>query len=102
VITDFVFAKPRGVTKGISFITDDREVSMADQRYLVSCQTPEISTQSVVAASCEVCGEHLVFTNSKGELAAIFLLEIVESWSVTYMSKCAPETFSAGWGSPAA
>jgi len=75
---------------------------MADKRYLVSCQTPEISTQSVVAASCEVCGEHLVFTNSKGELAAIFLLEIVESWSVTYMSKCAPETFSAGWGSPAA
>jgi len=76
---------------------------MADKRYLVSCETPEASTQSVVAASCEVCGEHLVFTNSKGELAAIFLLEIVESWSVTYMSKCAPETFSelVEWGGSA-
>ena len=84
------------------FNDDDCEVSMAEKRYLVSCQRPEFSTQSVVAASCEVCGEHLVFLNSKGELAAKFLLEIVESWSVTYMSQCAPETFSAGWGSPAA
>ena len=73
---------------------------MADKRYLVSCKTPEISTQSVVAASCEVHGEHLVFLNSRGELAAMFLLEIVESWSVTNMSKCAPETFSelVEWG----
>ena len=75
---------------------------MADKRYLISCQTPEISTQSVVAASCEVYGEHLVFLNSKGQLAAMFLLEIVESWSVADLSKCTPETFSAGWGSPAA
>ena len=75
---------------------------MADKRYLISCQTPEISTQSVVAASCEVYGEHLVFLNSKGQLAAMFLLEIVESWSVADLSKCNRETFSAGWGSPAA
>ncbi len=60
---------------------------MADKRYLVSCKTPEISTQPVVAASCEVHGEHLVLLNSKRKLAAVSLLEIVESWSVTYMSK---------------
>ncbi len=54
---------------------------MDDKRYLVSCKTPEISMQSVVAASGEVHGEHLVFLNSRGELAAMFLLEIVESWS---------------------
>jgi hypothetical protein len=84
------------------FNDDDREVSMTEKRYLVSCQTPEISTQSVVAASCEVGEELLVFRNSKGELAAVFLLAIVESWSVTSISNCAPETFSAGWGSPAA
>jgi hypothetical protein len=70
------------------------EVSMADKRYLVSCKVPELSTQSVVAASCEVHGECLVFLNSKGEMAAMFLLEIVESWSVTDMSKCVPETFT--------
>jgi hypothetical protein len=62
---------------------------MADKRYLVTCKTPEIRTQSVVAASWEVHGECLVFLNSKGELAAMFLLEIVECWSVIYTSKCA-------------
>ena len=64
---------------------------MTGKQYLVNCRTPELSTQSVVAASCEVHGEHLVFLNAKDELAAIFLLEIVESWSVTYASRCAPE-----------
>ena len=67
---------------------------MPDKRYLVSCKTPESTTQSVVAASCEVHSEHLALLNSKGELAAMFLLEIVESWSVTYMSRCVPEGFS--------
>ncbi len=54
---------------------------MADKRYLVSCKTPEISTQSVVAASSEVHGEHLVLLNSKRKSPAVPLLEIVESWS---------------------
>jgi hypothetical protein len=82
---------------------DDCEVPMTGKRYLVSCKTPEISTQSVVAASCDVYGEHLVFLNSKGELAAMFLLEIVESWSVAYASTCAPESFSelVEWGDSA-
>jgi hypothetical protein len=75
---------------------------MADKRYLVSCKTPEMSTQPVVAANCEVHGEHLVLLNSKGRLAAMFLLEIVESWSVTYMSEWPPERFSelVEWGDP--
>jgi hypothetical protein len=67
---------------------------MADKRYLVSCKTPEIRTQSVVAASCEVYSEHLVLLDAKGELAAMFLLEIVDNWSVTYMSKRPRERFS--------
>jgi hypothetical protein len=62
---------------------------MADKRYLVRCKTPENSVQSVVAVSWEVHGECLVFLNSKDEMAAMFLLEIVECWSVTYASKCA-------------
>jgi hypothetical protein len=73
---------------------DDCEVSMTGKEYLVSCKTPEIRTQSVVAASCDVYGDHLVFLRSSGELAAIFPLEIVESWSVTYIPRCAPEGFS--------
>jgi hypothetical protein len=73
---------------------------MADKSYLVTCKTPEIGTQSVVAATWEVHGECLVFLNSEGELAAMFLLEIVECWSVTYTSKCAPERASelVEWG----
>jgi hypothetical protein len=66
---------------------------MTGKSYSVRCKTPENSTQSVVAASCEVHGEQLVFLDSKGELAAIFLLEIVESWSVTYLSKGAPANY---------
>jgi hypothetical protein len=67
---------------------------MTGKTYQVSCKTPETSTQSVIAASCDVDGDHLVLLNSRGGLAAIFLLEIVESWSVTNMSRCAPENLS--------
>ena len=79
---------------------DDCDVSMAGKRYLVSCKTPELSTQSVVASSCEVYGDRLVFLSSSGELAAVFLLGIVESWSVTYASNCVPERFTefVEWG----
>ena len=73
---------------------------MTGKTYQVSCKTPETSTQSVIAASCDVYGDHLVFLNSRGKLAAIFLLEIVESWSVTNESRCAPEGFPelVNWG----
>ena len=54
---------------------------MVDKTYLVRFKPPENSTQPVVAANTEIHGEHLVFLNSKGELTALFLLEIVESWS---------------------
>ena len=36
---------------------------------------------NVTAASAEIHGEHLVLLDSTGKLAALFLLEIVESWS---------------------
>jgi hypothetical protein len=54
---------------------------MADKTYLVRFKPPEISTQVVVAEAAQIYGEHLVFLTSKGELAALFLLEIVEDWS---------------------
>jgi hypothetical protein len=53
----------------------------ADKTYSVRLKPPEISTQVVVAEAAQVYGEHLVFLNSKRELAALFLLEIVEDWS---------------------
>ena len=51
------------------------------QDNLVRFTPPEISTQVVVAEGAQIYGEHLVFLNSKGGLAALFLLEIVEDWS---------------------
>ncbi len=52
-----------------------------DKTYIVRFKTPDIATDVVVAASVEVHGEDLAFMNSKGELAALYLFESVESWS---------------------
>jgi hypothetical protein len=43
---------------------------------------PNQATQQVFAATAEVRGNHLVFVDAKGNLAALFLLDLVESWSV--------------------
>jgi hypothetical protein len=53
-----------------------------NQTYLVSLKLPSRAVQHVIAASLELHGENLVFFNAEGELAAMFLLEIVQSWNV--------------------
>jgi hypothetical protein len=53
-----------------------------DQTYVVTLKPPSRATQQVFAATPEVRGNHLVFVDAKGNLAALFLLELVESWSV--------------------
>ncbi len=40
-----------------------------------------LSPQPVLAERAEIRGEHLVLLDSKGKLTALFLLDIVESWS---------------------
>jgi hypothetical protein len=52
-----------------------------DKTYVVRFKSPDIAIEAVIAARVEVYGEHLGFVNSKGELAALYLFEIVESWS---------------------
>jgi hypothetical protein len=54
---------------------------MADKTYLVTLKPPQQTTQRVTAASFAIQGEHLVFADSQGKLAALFLLEIVASWN---------------------
>jgi hypothetical protein len=63
---------------------------MSDKAYLFWFKHPELSTQFVTAASAEIHGEHIALLNSKGKLAALFLTEVVESWSElpSYRSKC--------------
>lgn len=55
---------------------------MADKTYLVRLKPPSLALQQVVAAKAEIQEGHLVFINSDGKLAALFLVEIVESWDV--------------------
>jgi hypothetical protein len=53
---------------------------MPAKTYIVRFKPPELSSRFVTAASFQIQGEHLVFLNSKDELAALFLLEELESW----------------------
>ena len=49
--------------------------------YLVVFSEGALEYQIVLAHSYRIEGEHLVFLNENGELAALFLLEMVKRWS---------------------
>jgi hypothetical protein len=63
-------------------IAERRLSSMVDQTYLVTLRPPSSAVQQVLAVSAEVRGSHLVFVDAKGNLAALFMLELVDGWSV--------------------
>jgi hypothetical protein len=48
---------------------------------LIRFKPSNLATKLVVASSAEIHGEHLVFLHSDGSLAALVVLETVESWS---------------------
>jgi hypothetical protein len=55
---------------------------MASKTYVVKFKPPALSlSHTVVASTDEIHAEHLIFCDSEGRLAALFLLETVESWS---------------------
>jgi hypothetical protein len=54
---------------------------MPEKAYIVKFKRPEISIRPVMAACVEIQGEHLVFVNSEGRLAALFSLEMIQSWN---------------------
>jgi hypothetical protein len=54
---------------------------MSDKTYLIRFKHPGLSMQSVIAANAEIHGEHIALLNSKGKLAALFLTDVVGSWS---------------------
>jgi hypothetical protein len=62
-----------------SGITELRK--MADTVYLVRFKGAVPPPELVIAATTEFHGEHLVFLRLDGSLAALFVLDIVESWS---------------------
>ena len=73
---------------------------MTDKTYIVQFRLAAHGTQHVTAASADVYGDHLVLLNPNEEPVAVFLLDIVESWTVTNPTECAPEGFSepVAWG----
>lgn len=54
---------------------------MSGKSYLVRMRAPSGALQHVTASTVEIHDEHLIFCDSEGKLAALFLLEIVESWN---------------------
>lgn len=54
--------------------------SMREKTYLIRFRSSDLVPHLVMAARAEIYGEHLVFLRSDGSLAALFVLEVVESW----------------------
>jgi hypothetical protein len=57
---------------------------MTDKTFLVRFKPRELGLKAVIAARAEIHGEHIALLNSKGKLAALFLVEIVQSWNVAF------------------
>jgi hypothetical protein len=60
----------------------ERLSGMVEQTYLVTLKTPTWAIQHVVASGVEFYGDHLIFVDGKGKLAALFLSDLVQSWNV--------------------
>jgi hypothetical protein len=54
---------------------------MADTAYLVRFKGADPPPELLIAETIEFHEEHIVFLGSDGSLAALFVLEKVESWS---------------------
>ncbi len=55
---------------------------MANKIYQVIFKEFDMGSQFVIAESAQIHGEHLVFLDADDKLAALFLLDIIESWSL--------------------
>ena len=57
------------------------QTTMSENVYLIRFKPAEISPQTLVAATAEIHGDHLVLLNAKGQISALFVMDTVESWS---------------------
>jgi hypothetical protein len=55
---------------------------MVDQVFFLVLKSSKYAIQHVLAARYEVRGEHLAFINTEGRLAALFLIDTIQSWNV--------------------
>jgi hypothetical protein len=63
---------------------------MIDRTFIVRFKAGVLSPEAVVAANAEIHAEHIVLLNETGKLAALFLLELVESWTVLPLCRNLP------------
>jgi hypothetical protein len=54
---------------------------MSDRAYLIRFKETKFPPDLIVAVNVELHGEHVAFLRSDGTLAALLMLEIVDSWS---------------------
>jgi hypothetical protein len=59
---------------------------MPDKAYVVKLKSSAkpsdlASVQTIVASTAEIHDEHLIFCDARGELTALFLMEVVQSWN---------------------
>jgi hypothetical protein len=54
---------------------------MHEKNYLIRFKRSGLPPHLVVASSAEIHEEHIVFLHEDGSLAALAVMEIVESWS---------------------
>jgi hypothetical protein len=60
---------------------------MGEKAFIVKFKPPGLGhIRTVIASTVEIHDEHLIFCNSKGDMTALFLLEIVESWNEVFAS----------------
>jgi len=57
------------------------QISGLDKRYVVQFKLPETITQHVIAATAVVEDGYLTFERVDGTIAALFAVEVVDSWS---------------------
>lgn len=55
---------------------------MEDKTFLIKFKAPDSAMRTVIAATIEIQGDHLMLMDSEGLVAALFVLDAVESWSV--------------------
>jgi hypothetical protein len=54
---------------------------MTEKQFLVRFKAAGLTPQLVAAERAEFHGDHIVLVNAKGQCAALFLGEVIESWS---------------------
>ena len=56
-------------------------IRMHENNCLVRLISSELAMRLAMAPVAEIHGDHLTFLSAKGELAALFSMEVVERWS---------------------